>query len=245
MASNDQKLNMALDDIIKDNRRQNNNRGRGRGGRNQIQNQRRGGTQGNRRGTTGRGRITKSYNRGANRGRSNRGRSGYALNNTSRSSNYQQNSNAYRGSNNNQRLPRRGYRSNPSATYNPLRRDTISSPPKQQQSRFSNTLSSYNQGGNKNGAQDVGSLRRRMIAAQKALNRAQKTLASMPKIRLQRQNFLQQPQKLTNIMSRNRNGGAIMKRTSLRQKSAGVNAVSLCELVNTTEIQFLHKAYLF
>lgn len=37
-----------------------------------------------------------------------------------------------------------------------------------------------------------------MVAAQRALNRATKTLAAMPKIRQQRQKFLQQPQKFVN-----------------------------------------------
>jgi hypothetical protein len=37
-----------------------------------------------------------------------------------------------------------------------------------------------------------------MIAAQRALNRATKTLASLPRIKQQRQKFLQQPQKLVN-----------------------------------------------
>ncbi|CAF1252100.1 unnamed protein product, partial [Didymodactylos carnosus] len=228
MASNEQKLDMALDDIIKDNRRQNNNRGRGRGARNPVQRQqRRGGTFQNRRGTTARGRVTKSYNRGISRGNTYRGRGGYTLNRNNRSSNYQQNSNTYRGSNNNRRPSRRGYRSNPSATFNPLRRDTTSPPrqqAQQQQLRSRNSLTNRNQGGNKTGAQNVGALRRRMVAAQRALNRAQKTLASMPKIKLQRQKFLQQPETLAHIISRNRKNGAITKRSSLGRKSASASA---------------------
>lgn len=35
-----------------------------------------------------------------------------------------------------------------------------------------------------------------MVAAQRALNRATKTLAAMPRIKQQRQNFLQRPQNL-------------------------------------------------
>ncbi len=44
--------------------------------------------------------------------------------------------------------------------------------------------------------QNVTALRRRMVAAQRALNRATKTLAALPRIKQQRQRFLQQPQKL-------------------------------------------------
>ena len=43
---------------------------------------------------------------------------------------------------------------------------------------------------------NVGVLRRRMLAAQQALNRATKTLAAMPRLKKQRQQFLQQPQQL-------------------------------------------------
>lgn len=46
----------------------------------------------------------------------------------------------------------------------------------------------------------VGALRRRMVAAQRALNRATKTLAALPKIKQQRQRFLQQPQQLVEIL---------------------------------------------
>ena len=47
--------------------------------------------------------------------------------------------------------------------------------------------------------QNVTALRRRMVAAQRALSRATKTLAAMPRIRQQRQGILQQPQKLVNF----------------------------------------------
>lgn len=47
--------------------------------------------------------------------------------------------------------------------------------------------------------QNVTALRRRMVAAQRALNRATKTLAAIPRIRQQRQRILQQPQKLVNV----------------------------------------------
>jgi hypothetical protein len=38
-----------------------------------------------------------------------------------------------------------------------------------------------------------------MVAAQRALNRATKTLAALPRIKQQRQRMLQQPQKLVNL----------------------------------------------
>jgi len=38
-----------------------------------------------------------------------------------------------------------------------------------------------------------------MVAAQHALSRATKTLAAMPRLKQQRQRFLQQPQKLVNF----------------------------------------------
>jgi hypothetical protein len=44
--------------------------------------------------------------------------------------------------------------------------------------------------------QNVTALRRRMVAAQRALNRATKTLAALPRIKQQQQRFLQRPQKL-------------------------------------------------
>ncbi len=47
---------------------------------------------------------------------------------------------------------------------------------------------------------NVSSLRRRMVAAQRALNRATKTLAALPRIKQQRQTFLQQPQKLVKFL---------------------------------------------
>jgi hypothetical protein len=39
-----------------------------------------------------------------------------------------------------------------------------------------------------------------MVAAQRALSRATKTLAAMPRIRQQRQRFLQQPQQLVDTL---------------------------------------------
>jgi len=39
-----------------------------------------------------------------------------------------------------------------------------------------------------------------MVAAQHALNRATKTLAALPRIKQQRQRFLQQPQQLVNLI---------------------------------------------
>jgi hypothetical protein len=50
-------------------------------------------------------------------------------------------------------------------------------------------------------APNVSALRRRMVAAQRALNRATKTLAAMPRIRQQRQRILQQPQQLVSERS--------------------------------------------
>jgi len=68
--------------------------------------------------------------------------------------------------------------------------------------------------------QNVNTLRRRMVAAQRALNRATKTLAAMPRIKQQRQRFLQQPQKLRNIITRNRVGG-VRKRLNTGRKQIG------------------------
>lgn len=55
-----------------------------------------------------------------------------------------------------------------------------------------------NQMGNNNSTNttNVSALRRRMVAAQRALTRATKTLAALPRIKQQRQRILQQPQKL-------------------------------------------------
>jgi len=39
-----------------------------------------------------------------------------------------------------------------------------------------------------------------MVAAQRALSRATKTLAALPRIKQQRQRILQQPQKLVNLV---------------------------------------------
>ncbi|CAF3717068.1 unnamed protein product [Rotaria sp. Silwood1] len=70
--------------------------------------------------------------------------------------------------------------------------------------------------------QNVGALRRRMVAAQRALNRATKTLATLPRIKQQRQRFLQQPQKLRNIITRARvGGGAVRKRLTNARKPIG------------------------
>ena len=44
--------------------------------------------------------------------------------------------------------------------------------------------------------QNVTALRRRMVAAQRALTRATRTLAAVPRMKQQRQRFLQQPPKL-------------------------------------------------
>jgi len=122
---------------------------------------------------------------------------------------------------------------NPTATYNPLSRD--GGPPakqqqqRQQQPRKSN-LPQRQQGGiafnkarnNNTGPPQVTALRRRMVAAQRALSRATKTLASMPRLKMQRQKFLQQPQKLSNVMTRNKNvGGGIRKRLSTGRKTTG------------------------
>jgi len=71
-------------------------------------------------------------------------------------------------------------------------------------------------------AGNVGALRRRMLAAQQALSRATKTLASMPRIKQQRQRFLQQPQQLRNIITRNKiAGGAVRKRLGTGPKTIG------------------------
>jgi len=70
--------------------------------------------------------------------------------------------------------------------------------------------------------QNVSALRRRMVAAQRALNRATKTLAALPRIKQQRQRILQQPQQLRNIITRNRvAGGALRKRLNTGRKQIG------------------------
>jgi hypothetical protein len=69
---------------------------------------------------------------------------------------------------------------------------------------------------------NVSALRRRMVAAQHALNRATKTLAALPRIKQQRQRFLQQPQQLRNIMTRNRVVGVgFRKRLNTGRKPIG------------------------
>jgi hypothetical protein len=79
----------------------------------------------------------------------------------------------------------------------------IQTAPRKQQGQYSNQtfsyFNSYPIGSVFNKIrpnQNVTALRRRMVAAQRALNRATKTLAALPRIKQQRQRFLQQPQKL-------------------------------------------------
>jgi hypothetical protein len=223
----DAKIDMALDDIIKKNRNgPGNRRGRGRGG-NTIQ--RRGGN--NQRGNRG-GRIGKTNNYNNNRGRGTGnfrrgggGRNSFNQGNNNRSNNFRQqrgNRNSIPGFN------RRNVGSDkPTATYNPLSRDNNATAPKQQQQQYQ-PAPRRQQGSIFNKIQpnpNVTVLRRRMVAAQHALSRATKTLAAMPRLKQQRQRFLQQPQKLTNIMTRNRlsrgGGGGIRKRLTTGRKQIG------------------------
>lgn len=224
----DAKIDMALDDIIKKNRNgPGNRRGRGRGGI-----QRQGGN--NQRGNRG-GRIGNNNNRGRGNGNFRRGggRNSFSQRNNNRSTNFRQ----QRGRGNT--IPGFNRRNvggdKPTATYNPLNRDekaAASKPPQQQQQR--NQAPPRRQQGsifnkfrqNPNPTANVSALRRRMVAAQRALTRATKTLATLPRIKQQRQRVLQQPQKLRNIITRNRlagggGGGGIRKRLSTGRKQIG------------------------
>ncbi|CAF3462165.1 unnamed protein product [Rotaria socialis] len=222
----DAKIDMALDDIIKKNRNgpgSGRGRGRGRGGN---LNQRRGGG-----GIVGR--ITKNTNnnrgRGGNfqRGRGGGGgRNSFNQRNNNRSTNFRQ----QRGRGNT--IPGFNRRSTngdkPTATYNPLSRDNNAAASKQQRQPQIQTTPRRQQGSIFNKIrpnQNVSALRRRMVAAQRALNRATKTLAEIPRMRQQRQRILQQPQKLRNIITRNKlgggGGGGIRKRLTNARKPIG------------------------
>jgi len=209
----DAKIDMALDDIIKKNRGgPGNRRGRGRGGNNQ-------------RGYRG-GRVGKNNNRGRGGGgnfRRGGGRNSFGQrNNNNRPNNFRQ----QRGRGNS--IPGFNRRNvggdKPTATYNPLSRDDnptsskqqqqIQATPRKQQGSIFNKMRPANP--------NVSTLRRRMVAAQRALNRATKTLAALPRIKQQRQRFLQQPQKLRNIITRNKaGGGGIRKRLTTGRKQIG------------------------
>ncbi|CAF2685845.1 unnamed protein product [Rotaria sp. Silwood2] len=210
----DAKIDMALDDIIKKSRNgPGNRRGRGRGGN---QNQRRG------------GRISKN-NTNNNRGRGGSfrrggggGRNSFNQRNNNRSNNFRQ----QRGRGNT--IPGFNRRSTggdkPTATYNPLSREVNPTASKQQPPQIQITPRRQ-QGSVFNKMRtnpNVNALRRRMVAAQHALNRATKTLATLPRIRQQRQRFLQQPPKLRNIITRTKiGGGAIRKRLTNARKPIG------------------------
>jgi len=218
----DAKIDMALDDIIKKNRNgPGNRRGRGRGG-NTIQ--RRGGN--NQRGNRG-GRIGNNNNnrgRGAGNFRRGGGRNSFNQRNNNRPNNFRQ----QRGGRGNS-IPGFNRRNvggdKPTATYNPLNRDFNSITPRQQPQQQSQPPPRKQQGSIFNKIrpnQNVGILRRRMVAAQHALSRATKTLAAMPRLKQQRQRFLQQPTKLRNIITRNKaRGGAVQKRLSTGRKPFG------------------------
>jgi len=219
----DAKIDMALDDIIKKNRNgPGNRRGRGRGG-NTIQ--RRGGN--NQRGNRG-GRIGNNNNnrgRGGGNFRRGGGRNSFGQRNNNRSTNFRQ----QRGRGNS--IPGFNRRNvsgdKPTATYNPLSRDGSATASKQQQQTQIPPRKQQGSVFNKIRRppppnQNVSALRRRIVAAQHALSRATKTLAALPRIKQQRQRFLQQPQKLRNIITRNRiGGGGIRKRLNTGRKPIG------------------------
>jgi len=191
--------------------------------------QRRGGN--NQRGNRG-GRVGKNNNFGNNNNRSRGGggnfrrgggRNSFNQQNNNRSTNFRQQrgrGNTFPGFN---RRNQGGDK--PTATYNPLNRDAnpgsfkqqpqIQAPPRRQQGSIFNKVQPRQQ--------NVTALRRRMVAAQRALSRATKTLASVPRIRQQRQRILQQPQKLRNIITRNRQdaAGGIRKRLGTGRKLTG------------------------
>lgn len=216
----DAKVDMALDDIIKKNRGgPGNRRGRGRGGNNI---QRRGGN--NQRGNRG-GRIGKNnnnnYRGGGNFRRGGGGRNSFGQRNNNRVNNFRQ----QRGRG--KSIPGFNRRNvsgdKPTATYNPLSRDGNQAAPKQYQ-QPTQIIPRKQQGSVFNKIrpnQNVTALRRRMVAAQRALNRATKTLAALPRIKQQQQRFLQRPQKLRNIITRNRVSGGIRKRLNVGRKQLG------------------------
>ena len=183
----DAKIDMALDEIIKKSRNgPGNRRGRGRGRGGNV-NQRGGG-----------GRIGKNNN---NRGRGGNfrrggGRNSFNQRNNNRSNNFGQ----QRGRRTIPGFNRRNQGGDkPTATYNPLSRDIDPPTSKGQQQQQIQIAPRRQQGSIFNKMRtnsNVTTLRRRMAAAQRALNRATRTLAAIPKMRQQRQRILQQPQKL-------------------------------------------------
>jgi len=218
----DAKIDMALDDIIKKGRNgPGNRRGRGRGG-NTFQ--RRGGNnqRGNRGGRIGKNNNSNNRSRGGGNFRRGGGRNSFNQRNNNRSNNFRQ----QRGRGNS--IPGFNRRNmggdKPTATYNPLSRDAKPTASKQQQQQQIQITPRKQQGSIFNKVrpnQNVNTLRRRMVAAQRALNRATKTLAAMPRIKQQRQRFLQQPQKLRNIITRNRAAGGVRKRLNTGRKQIG------------------------